>query len=81
MKIITKDGKNKTIRIEAFPSINKDGNDFEVILLLEDISKFKSLEENLNHRMFYEQMISQISTRFLAKKEDEIDLGEEDWAL
>ena len=47
--------------------------DFQVILFLEDVSKVKLLEGSFNHKLVYEQMIAEISTRFVGIRADEID--------
>jgi len=58
---------------QVFPSLDQSGNLVAMTLRLFDITASKYAESTLSHRLDIEQMIAQISTRFIAVKTEGLE--------
>ncbi len=59
--------------MEFYPSRGDDGACLGATLLLKDVTDVKKVEEALQHRLGMETLISNISTRFISLKAEELD--------
>lgn len=66
-------GQHATFRLKAWPAVSESGSPAGLTFMVEDISDRKAIEDTLQHRLKMEQMISEISKRFVAVRADEMD--------
>lgn len=62
-----------TFRLKSWPAISETGLLVGLTFIVEDISDRKAIEDTLQHRLKMEQMISEISKRFVAVRAEEMD--------
>ena len=73
--------RHVALRLTGWPVIGGDKSLLGVTLLAEDISERIAVERVLNHQVKMEQLISQISKRFVAVPAEEMDTAIEDVLL
>ena len=61
------------LRFVAFPASSDTGKYLGTTFLVEDITNVKKIEDLLQHRLKIEKLISNISTRFISVKAEEMD--------
>ena len=66
-------GRRIVFSIRAYPTLGENGRYLGAVLLIEDITALKKVEEALQHRLAMEKMISAISTRFVAVPAENMD--------
>ena len=66
-------GSRTIFRMNAWPAIGMSGRCLGTALLIEDITSTTLVQESLQHRLSMEKLISNISTRFISIRADEMD--------
>ena len=69
LEIIRQDQENRFVQIFTRPQ----SNDNSIICIIHDITKRKKAEEQLIYRSHYEEMLTNISTRFINVENEDID--------
>jgi len=70
---IRKDGNNIAIQLDIFPVLSNTGDSLGMVMILNDISERRKIEEALHHRISMEEMITTVSTRFIGIASDKLD--------